>query len=172
MKIKLFLLLLIMASASVLAQDDDGLILGKTQKGTTPAVFDLSDPEGVNIEVNLWGFVHLPGRYIVPLKTTFMDLLSYAGGPTENSNLKEIRIIRNAVTPDQKAQLIKLDYDDLMWEEKISKVSKNNPVLHSGDVIMIMEEKRYTFREDIGLYLPIISALITITTFILTLTNK
>jgi len=172
MKIKLLLLLLLGLSHLVFSQDDDGLILGKTQKGTNAAVFDLSDPEGVNIEVNLWGFVRFPGRYIIPLKTTFIDLMSYAGGPAENSNLKEIRIIRNPASGGGKPKLIKLDYDDFLWEDEILKRGKNNPVLQAGDVILIMEERRYTFREDIGLYLPIITSLITITTFILTLTQK
>jgi SLBB domain len=172
MKIKLFLLLLLMISVSVFSQDDDGLILGKTTKLTTAAVYDLSNPEGVNIEVNLWGFVTYPGRYIVPLKTTFLDLVSYAGGPTVASNLREVRIVRNSLKAGENPQLIKLNYNDFLWEEKISTKSKTNPELQSGDVILIMEERRYTFRDDVGLFLPIVTTLITLATFILTLTNQ
>jgi protein involved in polysaccharide export with SLBB domain len=155
-----------------LAQDDDGLILGTTPKQKSAAVFDLSNPDGVNIEVSLWGFVEIPGRYIVPLKTTFMDLLSFAGGPVLASNLKEIRIIRNSTTPGEKPQLIKLDYNDLLWEENITKATNKNPELVAGDVIVIMEERRYTFREDVGFYLPIFTTLFSIATLIITLTNK
>ena len=172
MKIKLILLLLIVMPIFIFAQDDDGLLLGKTQKQSNAALYDLSDPQGVNIEVNIWGFVKLPGRYIVPVKTTFMDLMSFTGGPLETSNLKDIRIIRNPVNSSEKPKIIKLDYNDLLWEDKISGVSKLNPVLQSGDVVLILEEKRYTAREDIGFFLPIFTTLISITTLIITITNK
>lgn len=172
MKFILLLFILVTALSSVFAQDDDGLILGKTSKQSSAAVYDISDPTGVNIEVNLWGFVRFPGRYIVPVKTTFMDLITYAGGPTETSDLKQIRIIRNATTPGEKPKLIKLDYNDLLWEDNVKTVSMVNPELLSGDVILILEEKRYSFREDLGIILPIVTTVITITAFIITLTNK
>lgn len=171
MKSILLLLLFVGLSVPAFSQDDDGLILGKTLKQSSGAIYDISDPTGINIEVNLWGFVSFPGRYIVPMKTTFMDLISYAGGPTVSSNLKDIRIIRNGTTPGEKPQLIKLNYDDLMWNDKISTVSKINPELKGGDLILILEEKRYSFREDLGIILPIVSTVITITAFIITITK-
>ncbi|MBE2217712.1 MAG: SLBB domain-containing protein [Ignavibacteria bacterium] len=152
--------------------DDDNLILGNSQNNKSAALYDLSDPTGVNIEVNLWGYVRLPGRYRVPIKTTFMDLMSYAGGPIDESNLKEIRIIRNSNVAGKTAQLIKLDYDDLLWDEKVSTKPRSNPVLEAGDVVIILKEKRYTFREDLSLYIPIFTTLISIATFIITLTNN
>jgi len=173
LRMKSILLLLLLAGLTfhAFSQDDNGLILGKTSKQTSAAIYDISDPTGVNIEVNLWGFVTYPGRYIVPMKTTFMDLMSYAGGPAENSNLKEIRIIRNGTTPGEKPMLIKLDYEDYLWGEKISKISRANPELMSGDVILILEQKRYTVRDNIGLYLPVISTLVTVATFIVLITK-
>ena len=56
--------------------------------------FDFSDPEAINIKVSVWGFVQYPGRYVVPDYTSVMDLLSYAGGPTDDSNLDELRLYR------------------------------------------------------------------------------
>jgi hypothetical protein len=171
MKYILLLLFLIGVSIPVFSQDDDnGLILGKTTRQSSAAVYDVSDPNGVNIEVNLWGFIRLPGRYIVPVKTTFMDLMSYAGGPTENSDLKEIRIIRNGNEPGEKPTVMKLDYEDLLWNEKVKTTSRLNPELKSGDVIIIQEGRRYTLRDNIGFFLPIATTIITIATFILTLT--
>ncbi|MCX7878237.1 MAG: SLBB domain-containing protein [Ignavibacteria bacterium] len=166
---KFCILLLVLLFNDVFAQED-GLILGKTPKLSTAAVYDLSDPTGVNMEINLWGFVRFPGRYIVPLNTTFLDLMSYAGGPTESSNLKEIRILRNKGS--DKTEIIKLDYEDLLWDEKISSKTRLNPVLQAGDVILIMEEKRYTFREDVSFYIPILSAIISVATLIITITNR
>jgi hypothetical protein len=165
------IILFLTVSITKSQDDDDNLILGNSQNNKSAALYDLSDPTGVNIEVNLWGYIRLPGRYRVPIKTTFMDLISYAGGPIDESNLKEIRIIRNSNDPSKKTQLIKLDYDDIMWDENVSTKPKLNPLLEAGDVVVILKEKRYTFREDLGLYIPIFTTLISIATFIITL-NK
>lgn len=170
-------LLIVIATLStlpilLLAQDDDGLVIGKRQNEVTAALYDLSDPEGLNIEVNVWGFVAFPGRYIVPMKTTFIDLMSYAGGPTLDSELEEIRIVRNSTKPGEKPKLIKLNYDDLMWKDQVSSKPKENPMLMSGDVILVMQHKRYTFREDIGFYLMLSTTLISMATLIITITNN
>lgn len=169
MKYFLSLIALLITVNLAYSQDDDDLILGKSNKLGGAALFDLSDPTGVNMEVNLWGFVKFPGRYRVPIKTTFLDLMSYAGGPNDDSNLEEIRILRNTDDISKKPELIKLNYDDLLWGEKVSKTPKINPVLQSGDVVVVLKEKRYTFREDIGFFLPIFISLISITTLIITL---
>ncbi len=171
MKLSLFLFLLIVIIHSVPAQDND-LIVGKPPNSTTAAVYDLSNPEGVNIEVNLWGFVRYPGRYKVPYNTTFMDLMSYSGGPMENSNLSDIRIVRN-LTDSSKAKtvIIKLNYNDLLWGEKVKTTSKINPVLQSGDVVLVLEERRYSSREEFAFYIPFIASLISLATFIVTLTR-
>ncbi len=156
--------------AGISFSQDENLQLGRSNTLPTAAVYDLSDPTGVNMEVSLWGFVRFPGRYRVPIKTAFMDLMSYAGGPLENSNLEEIRIVRNATdTTSKRGQIIKLNYNDIMWEDKVKVDSKRNPILQPNDVIIIMEEKRYTFREDLYFILPIVGTIITIATFIITL---
>ncbi|MBZ0202743.1 MAG: hypothetical protein IT281_01335 [Ignavibacteria bacterium] len=153
------------------SQDDDDLILGNSQKNKSGAFFDLSDPTGINIEVNLWGYSKFTGRYLVPIKTTFLDLMSFSGGPTDDSNLEDIRILRNANDSTKKVQVIKLNYNDLLWDDQVSTKHKLNPVLQSGDIILIIKEKRYTFREDLSLYIPIFTTLFSIATFIITL-NK
>ena len=149
---------------------DGNLQLGKSNTLPSAAVYDLSDPTGVNMEVNFWGFVRFPGRYKVPVTTTFMDLMSYAGGPLENSNLEEIRIVRGSIdSAAKKREIIKLNYNDVMWEDKVHMDSKRNPVLQPNDVVIVMEENRSTFKEDLSFILPIIGTLITIVTFIITL---
>lgn len=154
------------------SQDDDDLILGKSTKLGSAALYDLSDPTGVNIEVNLWGFVRYPGKYRIPLKTTFLDVMSYAGGPLQDSNLEEIRILRNSDNINGKAEVIKLNYDDLLWGENISSKPKNNPVLQPGDVILVLEHKRFTFRDNVSFILPIVTSIVTIATLIITLTKN
>ena len=149
---------------------DGNLQLGKSNMAPTAAVYDLSDPTGINMEVNLWGFVRFPGRYKIPVSTTFMDLMSYAGGPLENSNLEEIRIVRGSIDSAAKnREIIKLNYNDVMWEDKVRTDSRRNPILQPNDVVIVMEEKRSTFKEDLSFILPIVGTLISIMTFIITL---
>lgn len=155
------------------AQDNDFKIGIEEKTGTNAAVYDLSDPKGINMEVNLWGFVKNPGRYIIPVNTTFLDLLSYSGGPIETSNLKDIRILRGSRdTLLNTTKVIKLNYDDFLWGEKIKSNSRANPLLQPGDVVLVLEEKRYTLREDIGFWLPIFSGLLTLATLIVTLSRN
>jgi protein involved in polysaccharide export with SLBB domain len=171
MKLSLTLFLLIVIIHLIPAQDND-IIIGKPPNTTTAAVYDLSNPEGVNIEVNLWGFVRYPGRYKIPYNTTFLDLISYSGGPTESSNLTDIRIVRNLTDSSKaKTEVIKLNYNDFLWGDKVKINNKFNPVLKSGDVILVLEEKRYTSRENFAFYMPIVVSLITLATFIVTLTK-
>jgi hypothetical protein len=44
-----------------------------------------------------------------------------------------------------------------------------NPILLPGDVVVILKEKRYTFRDNLLFYIPIFTSLISIATFIITL---
>ncbi len=160
-----------LVASTALAQND--LILGRSNTYATAAYYDLGDPTGVNIEVNLWGFVRFPGKYKVPYTTTFLDLMSYAGGPAENSDLENIRIYRKGNDSIAvKNQIIKLNYNDLLWSDEVSQAPKTNPVLKSDDVIIIQEQKRYTVRDNIGFFLSIFTGLISIITLVVTLTRK
>ena len=159
-------------SATSNAQIDSSLILGLSQKNAAVSLFDLSDPTGINMEVNLWGFVRYPGRYRLPINTTFLDLLSFSGGPLEESNLEDIRIMRNMNDPTKKATVIKLNYEDLLWEDQVSTQTKPNPVLQPGDVILVLREKRYTFRDYLQIYVPIITSLVSIATLLITISRN
>jgi SLBB domain len=170
MKQLLIAAVMLLIASNVLSQDDD-LILGNI-KNDNAALFDLSDPMGINMEVNLWGFVRYPGRYRVPVKTTFLDLMTYSGGPTNESNLKEIRILRNGNDTAKAPEIIKLNYDDLLWGEKVSPKQKSNPILLPNDVVIVLQERRYAFRDDIGIYLSIITTVVSITTLIITIANQ
>lgn len=170
MKHLFFPFFVLLVTTQVLAQNDD-LILGNIRNDNA-ALYDLSDPLGINMEVNLWGFVKFPGRYRVPIKTTFLDLMSYSGGPTDESNLEEIRILRNGNDPEKKPEIIKLNYNDLLWGENVSTTQKLNPMLIPNDVVIVLQMRRYNFREDVSFYLPIITSLISITALIITLSNK
>ncbi len=154
------------------AQIDTNLIPGLTGKNSTVSVYDLSDPTGVNMEVNLWGFIRYPGRYRVPVNTTFLDLVTFAGGPIEDSNLEDIRILRDMNDPTKKATVIKLNYEDFLWEDQVSTSPKKNPVLLPGDVVVVLREKRYTFRDYLQIYVPIITSIVSIATLLITISRN
>lgn len=165
-------LLLIFLLMQISYSQDDGFRLGKTNQQSTASVYDISDPEGVNIEVNLWGFVKFPGRYIIPHNSSLVDVLSFSGGPTESSNIEEIRILRPAIDSlNTKNTILKLNYNDLLWGDNIKQSKMNNPILQSGDIIIVMEENRYTLRENLSFILPIVTGILTIATFILTVSK-
>ena len=44
--------------------------------------------------VNLWGEVPQQGVYVVPTNTDIIQLISFAGGPKERSNLEEVLLYR------------------------------------------------------------------------------
>jgi len=165
---------LIICTASGTNAQNDNIILGETSKRPSAALYDLSDPMGVNIEVNLWGegAVKLPGKYRVPMNTTFLDLLSLAGGPTQTANLEDIRIYRRAKdTLTGKATVMRLNYQ-MISEEEVKENKFQNPILQSGDVIVLRQEREYTFRENVSFILAITSSLVGITTLIITIATR
>ena len=143
----IFIVLLLSITVNYTHSQDDDLSLGNDKIQTTAAFYDISDPLGVNIEVNLWGFVKYPGRYKIPYNSTILDLLSFSGGPGENSDLREIRIFRPGNDSlKTKNVVIKLNYDDLLWEDNINRSGIKNPILKSGDVVLVKQQRRYTLR--------------------------
>lgn len=127
-------------------------------------LFNYSDPQAVNISVNVWGFVKFPGRYIVPNYFTARDLLSLAGGPDANAHLDDIRIYRKKINENE-SELIRFDYNDLLWSNNIEKIVEA-PLIEPGDILIIPGSPRFYFRDylSIGLqFLSIISSVVSLT---------
>lgn len=124
------------------------------------AFFDYSDPEAVNIKVAVWGFVRFPGRYMVPSYTKVKDLLSYAGGPTDDAKLQELKLYR--VLEDSTQQLINLNYNELLWEKVLTSNKDNDPPLIAGDVLIVPGRPKLYFRDYFSLTLSVISTLISL----------
>jgi hypothetical protein len=128
------------------------------------AYFNFGDKDKVNIEVSVWGYARYPGRYLIPKGTTVQDLISYSGGPVVDTKVEDIRLYRPKndslnITQDQ---VIKLNYNDLFWEERIRNVTRENPVLMPGDVLIFPGEPRLFFRDNLSLILNISSILISL----------
>lgn len=171
---KISLLLLVFYSflflnTSVNAQDkyqigSDLKNLRQTQGG----YFDYSDPSGVNIKIQLWGYVKYPGYYIVPINSTISELFSYAGGPLVDAKLEDIRILKTL--EDSTVIMNKLNYNDLMWEESLT-APIDFPKLNAGDIVIVPGEPRYFIRQDISFYLSILTAVISSAALIISITR-
>jgi len=132
--------------------------------------FDFSDPEAVNIKVSVWGFVRYPGKYVVPTYTTVIDLLSYAGGPTDAAHLDDLRIYR--INEDSTQVLIKIDYNDIMYESELKKAYKKPPTLEAGDILVVPGAPRLYTRDKVSIWVSVLSALISLSILILNITRK
>ncbi|MDR3668320.1 MAG: SLBB domain-containing protein [Ignavibacteriaceae bacterium] len=130
--------------------------IGLTQGG----FFDCSDPSAVNIKVSVWGFVRFPGKYIIPVYSNVNDLISYAGGPTDEARLEEMRIVRtDSATSKQK--IFNLSYNDFLMDPDI-KVDSSLQSLKAGDVLLVSGSPRFYLRDYIGTILSIVSVLISV----------
>lgn len=132
--------------------------------------FDYSDAEAVNIKVSVWGFVKYPGRYLVPNYITVRDLISYAGGPTDDAHLDDLRIYR--VLEDSTQTLLKFSYNDLLWGENLKSSKTKVPNLTVGDVLVVPGEPRLYFRDYFTMTLSVVSTLISLSILILNIVRK
>ncbi len=122
--------------------------------------FNYSDPQTINIKVSVWGYVQYPGRYQIPIYTTPADLLSYAGGPLEGSELDDVRIYR--VREDGSEEFIKLDYYDVLHDSQLKSKNRTSVTLKAGDFLIIPGGPQYYFRDWLGISLSILSTLISL----------
>jgi hypothetical protein len=133
------------------------------------AFFDYSDPSGVNIKVQLWGYVEFPGYYVVPAGFSVNELISLGGGPTQDALLNDIRVIK--LKDGSQPEMVKYNYNNLMWDENIKSQIKYVK-LNAGDIVVIPGEPRYFLRQDIAFYLGIITALASIAALIISITHN
>jgi len=91
------------------------------------------------IKVNIWGFVRMPGQYLVPSDTDLISLISYAGGPVEGAQTKKVRLVRTTeFTPDGKNR----EDNEKIYHYNVKKFLETgdmslNPQLLPNDTIMI-----------------------------------
>ena len=103
----------------------------------------LTGTEQLKIKSYIWGQVRKPGLYIVPDDTDLLTLISSAGGPTENANLKKVRIIR-ASEDGEKIIFVNLSkYIETGNEELI-------PILQPGDTVVVSGSTYYAFTKAVA----------------------
>lgn len=172
MKLKYLLLLLLFATITIVGQVKDYEI------GSSPldrnyrqgGLYDYSDPSSVNMKVAVWGFMRYPGRYIVPINTTVADLLSFAGGPTDDANLEDVRLYR--VLEDSSQIMMKINYNDLLWESHLERPKKFIPSMKGGDILLVPGAPRLYFKDWFSITLSVVSTLISLSILIINIVRK
>ena len=105
----------------------------------------------------------------MPDFTSVAELISYAGGPSDDSDLEHLRIYR--IGENNKQKMILFDYNDLMWEDQLEYRHRRVPSLKPGDVLIIPGTPRLYFRDWFSIGLSVFSALIQLTILILNITK-
>lgn len=168
--IKHLSLLFIFFSFFIYGQET-GTQLGSTNfdRGTyARAFFDYSDPGAVNIKISVWGYVRYPGKYLIPDYTTITDLLSYSGGPNEDANLDDVRLYR--IFEDGKEQMIKINYNDLMWEDHLGQNYRRAvPKIQPNDILVVPGEPRLFFRDYFVMGLSVVGIMLGVANLIVSL---
>lgn len=164
--IALFLLLFITFRTDLTYSQQDDIRVGNdsylSQQG---GFYNYGDKDGINIYVNIWGYVKFPGKYLIPKGSTVVDLISYSGGPVTDATLEDIRLYRpkNDSLGVYKDEFKKIDYNDLVWEEKVKQTgSRVKTVLLPGDVVILTGEPRTFSRDNLNIVLAVSSVLISL----------
>jgi len=166
----LFFVLLVSAGGNALAQrgpsssGSTGTGASQPLNPSTPnmPIFNVMRGGEIQIDVNLWGFVNAPGHYRVPGSTSLVELLSFAGGPTAQARLVDIRIVHADTAAEKRVEMYNLeayrDNGDL----------SQNPLLEPGDTIIVSGRALDVFFQAIGIItniMVIITALINFISF-------
>lgn len=117
MKFVIAFMVTIVAGSAAVAQVPTQPELNTSRQGeqNRPGYFFYAKPYEVTMTVNLWGEVPQQGVYIIPTSTDIIQLISFAGGPKERSNLEEVLLYRAAGKKDQKARLLlRVDVRDIL----------------------------------------------------------
>lgn len=160
MKKTAFLILLITASA--MAQ----------QKSKT-SDYLLGDEEKLEMVVAIWGEVKKPGEYRVDYNTNIIELISIAGGPSQDANLSKVQLTRQAtewsISPATLESIIKDSGGDKIKNEELKrrfdaasrkivyynvdkylsdqKMLMPPPILQPGDVVHVRKNSWVHWRE-------------------------
>ena len=69
---------------------------GIAQQNSKSSEYLLGDEEKLEMVVAIWGEVRNPGEYRVAYNTNIIELISTAGGPSQNAKLSNVQLTRQA----------------------------------------------------------------------------
>jgi hypothetical protein len=144
MKNSLFLVLSLTISLSFVAaaQTTESGLGSMLPAGSPASYYYVAKPGELTMQVNIWGDVQKPGRYEVASSTDLIQLLSYAGGPTREGNLSEVRVSR-IVKGDMglRRQQLTVNLEDFLDLDQASLV------LYPNDKIFVDYSTRFNARD-------------------------
>jgi polysaccharide export outer membrane protein len=91
-------------------------------------------------EVSIQGQIRSPGRYTLPIESTFtvVELVTKAGGITDIGKGTEVSVTR--VMPDGTKQVFKVDVDNVIkGRRSAGKIDDNTLLLLPGDIVYVPE---------------------------------
>jgi polysaccharide biosynthesis/export protein len=152
-------------NCDLFAQED--IQIGKSLKGymrENGALYDYSNPDGINIKVMVWGYVQFPGQYIIPVASSVNELLSLAGGPTQDANIDDLKLF--SINPDSSQTIVKINYSDLLWNNNDLPISLKIPRIHAGDILLVPGAPKWFLKDYLSLVLSIVSTVASIATLL------
>jgi hypothetical protein len=135
----------VLAAQSMTAQTSNGGLSTTIPNAQAGSYYYVARPGELTMQVNIWGFVQHPGRYEVSSSTDLVQLLSYAGGPTQDADMTDVRITRFIrrdgviATREMRLNLKQLD-----------KVEEARLLLQPGDTIFIDHTSWLTIRDVVS----------------------
>ena len=155
-------------------QDDKDVKIGKDQLlSLGNSLYNYSDPNKVNIIVNVWGAVGHPGKYLVPEGTTFLDIVTLCA-PLINAQFENIRLLKpkNDSLGRKQDTIVNLNLQELFFEEKLTKKDVKNFVMQPGDVVIFQNGPTpWYFRDYLAVGFSALSLIVTVANLIVTM-NK
>ena len=143
MKRNIIIFLLFMLLAVALNAQSEATSAGYNTGSVYLYSGSLTGTERLKIKTYIWGQVAKPGLYIVPDDTDLLTLISSAGGPTENANLRKVRIIR-ALGDEEK--IIFVDLTDYIKNGDEALI----PALLPGDTVIVSGSTYYAFTKAVA----------------------
>lgn len=129
----IFLIFLVTILCAELPQTETFL---SRQKSDDINQYLVKDSNSLTMKVNIWGAVNQPGQYLIPysMKLDIISLISIAGGPTSDANLKKIILIRAEDDLNQSGRLI-VNMDEFFKDGSLNELPELNP----NDTIIVQK---------------------------------
>ncbi|MEO8167035.1 MAG: SLBB domain-containing protein [bacterium] len=130
---------------SIFAQSINSNLSSATSNAQAGAYYFVARSNEMTMQVNIWGFVQHPGRYEVSMNVDLIQLLSFAGGPTNDADMDDVRISR----------IVKRDGVVSMKDIRINmknldKIQESKLLLEPGDTIFIDHTSWLTMRDVVS----------------------
>ena len=159
----LFVIVAVTMSATAQVSTQTEISTSKQSELNRPGYFFYAKPFEVTMTVNLWGEVPQQGIYVLSTNTDIIQLISYAGGPRDKSDLEEVLVFRSSAKKDVKMRTMKkINVRDILE-------GKTEPLpLAPGDMIVV---KRIPDSASFTELLAIVNASATLVVLAVTIYN-